>query len=257
MIKSFNLCCTALIMALIGLVACSSSKNAGESGSATSATVTSVHLLSEPNSGLRVSNGLQVNYTVDSSLKNAEVRFVAPSKDVSQQISVSVSNGILIIKTKNGKSLSLTGSSPVITVKGPALTTIEGSSGCLISFSNKKAVKSLTVKGSSGCVIALLGEQKCENITFSGLSGCTMSVKNLVATTTVVNVSSGATVSLNGSSDKLDLTAGSGAIASFAGGFKVHDADIKTSTGAIVNYDSSTVKSAKTSSSSGSIINVK
>lgn len=265
-----NFLTIALMATLPAAAACSSVKGESASGAQCERTVTITH---SSYSGLSSANGIIVNYAASASTGASTVCAVSGQQEIVDRIEIDVTDGMLYIRTRDGRGFDSSKVGPVIVnVSGHPVNKFEASSGSAINVgSSLKTNGKFVADVSSGSVVNLSKKIVCssfvvdmssygtvvaqtiealKNIAVDGSSGGVFHCSDLSCNALEIDLSSGATVNLAGTAKSCEVDASSGAVARI-GKVKVDGPlDVDASSGAIVELGSG----AKASSSSGAII---
>lgn len=233
--KCFTLTCTALLLALCGMVACSST-NLGPENDISSRQITETRVINKQFKAVSNANGIATTYVVEPGARQTTVKLEGP-ENLLRRIKTEVSKkGILEIETVDGWGLN-PGSAPKpkVTVTGPEFSGFEGSSGSTFILKGDMVTgKNFDFKMSSGGTFNATSALKCANLYIDISSGATIGANSLSAKDIKITASSGGVVTLGGTAQSIDVDANSGAVISLEKVAINGQRNLSTSSGAII-----------------------
>nr|WP_070960572.1 M56 family metallopeptidase [Hyphomonas sp. Mor2] len=172
---------------------------------------------------VEVGSGISMVYTQD---PNPSVTATL-SRGSWDQVDVSVEDGTLTAKRKQGSNWGRRGPSLVVYAASPSLTSVDTASGA--AFNGNVVATDLDVDASSGSSVSIEGA--CQTLNLDASSGSSISLEKLECTDAVVDASSGSSIRIYASTS-VDVDASSGSIITVSGSPK--DVTKDTSSGATV-----------------------
>lgn len=179
--------------------------------------------------GIAVSSGIKVNFTQG----NNQSVVVDTNQNLQQYVTTQVVDGILVISVNNKNNKNLNFKKLLVTIEAPRLSYAKVSSGAFLSTMNTINENNFEGKVSSGA-----------NMTAD------LNVKN----NTMMDISSGSSITLNVQTDNFGFEGSSGSSATIRG--KAENVEIKTSSATSCNAQNLLAKNGNAIASSGSTIRI-
>lgn len=204
----------------------SSTKSSVATENITSSGVTQVRNVGKF-TGIKVSNGIKVNFTQG----NNQTVIVETDPNLQEYVSTEVQNGILVLSVNNKKSKSVNFKKLLVTIEAPHLSSVDLSSGSLLTTVNTIKENSFQAEVSSGS--NLNADVKAE-------------------TTVNLKATSGASMRVYANTVNLIFNGNSGSSSVIEG--KAEKSSYVTSSAASLNAQNAVVQNVEVSATSGSSV---